>query len=225
MISVRNLNKNYGEKIVYKDFNIDIEENKTLVILGESGSGKTTLLNVLANLTEYSGEISGKVSPVSMVFQKDFLAPNLTVEQNLKLVCKDKDVLGALKSVGLEDSAKQYPKSLSGGMARRVAILRALLYDSPLLLLDEPTNSLDLGLKNTVYKMLKSMLERYKKTVVLVTHDIDEALFLADRIIIIKDSKIEYSYNFSDSPIDRDITGEESNTVRKKLIEYLIKSE
>lgn len=222
MITIRNLNKSYGDKVVYQGFNLDIEENKTLVILGKSGSGKTTLLNVLANVTDYEGQIEGSIKPVSMLFQKDYLVPNLTVEKNLKLVCKNKDVLSALKEVEMNDCAGQYPKSLSAGMSRRVAIVRALLYDAPLLLMDEPTNSLDVGLKNKIYSNLKTLKEKYPKTVVVVTHDIDEALSLADRIVVIGNGQVEYLYDFENSVWDRDITDIECSLVRKELLTRLL---
>lgn len=222
MISVKNLCKNYGEKVVYKNFNLDIEEDKVLVILGESGSGKTTLLNVLAGLTDYEGQITGNVAPVSMVFQKDFLVPNLTVEENLKLVCKDKDVLSALDSVGLLSEAKLYPKSLSAGMSRRVALLRGFLYNSALMLMDEPTNSLDIGLKHTVYQILKEQKKNYPKTIVVVTHDVEEALSIADRVVVLKQGEIVYSYDFKTSVEERTLTDSESNQIRKELLSVLL---
>lgn len=222
MIKIKNLTKKYGDKAVYDNFNLEIKKNKILVILGESGSGKTTLLNVLANLTEYEGQIEGLDGAVSMLFQKDYLVPNLTVEQNLKLVCKNKDVLSALESVEMQDYAKYYPKSLSAGMARRIAIIRALLYGANLIVMDEPTNSLDVGLKAKIYTMLKQLKKECEKTIVIVTHDIDEALWLADRVILIKDGKIDYSYSFKSSIYSRDITDEESNLVRKELLDRLL---
>ena len=222
MIKIKNLTKRYGEKVVYDNFSIDIEKNKTLVILGESGSGKTTLLNVLANLTDYEGQIEGLDGSVAMVFQKDYLVPNLTVEQNLKLVCKDKDVLTVLRAVEMEDCAKQYPKSLSAGMSRRIAIVRALLYSSNLIVMDEPTNSLDVGLKNKIYNILKQLKKEMEKTIIVVTHDIDEALSLADRVIVVKGGGVEYEYSFKNSIYDRDITSEECNLVRKELLDRLL---
>ena len=221
MISVKNLTKTYGEKVVYKDFNIDIEENQILVVLGESGSGKTTLLSVLAGLTDYQGQITGDLSPISMLFQKDFLVPNLTVEQNISLVC-NQDATPMLERFGLLDSAKSYPKSLSAGMSRRVAIIRALLYDSRVLLMDEPTNSLDIGLKRLTYEMLKEQKFKCRKTIVIVTHDVDEALSLADRVVVLKSGEIVYSYTFKTGLNERDITGAECNLVRKSLIDRLI---
>lgn len=222
MISVKNLTKAYGEKVVYKDFNIDIEENKILVVLGESGSGKTTLLNVLAGLTDYEGQITGEISSVSMLFQKDFLVPNLTVEQNLSLVCDGDRGLKMLEKFGLLQSAKNYPKSLSAGMSRRVALIRAMLYKSSLLLMDEPTNSLDIALKKLTYEMVKKQKFDEKKTVVIVTHDVDEALSLADRVVVLKNGELVYSYNFKTDLTNRDITGEECNAVRKNLIDNLL---
>ena len=218
MIKIRNLNKRYGEKVVYENFNLDIEKDKVLVILGKSGCGKTTLLNVLAKLTEYDGQIEGVDDSVSMVFQKDYLVPNLTVEQNLKLVNKNADVLSALEMVEMTECAKLYPKSLSGGMARRVAIIRAIIFKSTLLVMDEPTNSLDVGLKNKIYSTLKQLKKEYKKTVVIVTHDVDEALSLADRVIVLGDGQIDYDYSFRSSIYQRDITDEECNLVRKDLL-------
>lgn len=222
MISVKNLTKAYGEKVVYKDFNIDIEENKILVVLGESGSGKTTLLNVLAGLTDYEGQITGEISSVSMLFQKDFLVPNLTVEQNLSLVCNGDRGLKMLEKFGLLQSAKNYPKSLSAGMSRRVALIRAMLYKSSLLLMDEPTNSLDIALKKLTYEMVKKQKFDEKKTVVIVTHDVDEALSLADRVVVLKNGELVYSYNFKTDLTNRDITSEECNAVRKNLIDNLL---
>ena len=222
MIKIRNLNKRYGEKVVYENFNLDIEKDKVLVILGKSGCGKTTLLNVLAKLTEYDGQIEGLDDSVSMVFQKDYLVSNLTVEQNLKLVNKNADVLSALEMVEMTECAKLYPKSLSGGMARRVAIIRAIIFKSTLLVMDEPTNSLDVGLKNKIYSTLKQLKKEYKKTVVIVTHDVDEALSLADRVIVLGDGQIDYDYSFRSSIYQRDITDEECNLVRKDLLKRLL---
>lgn len=224
MISIKNLVKTYGEKVVYDGFNIDISNNQILVVLGESGSGKTTLLNILAGLTDYQGEIIGDVSSISMLFQKDFLVPNLTVEQNLNLVCDGANAMEMLEKFGLKDNAKSYPKSLSAGMSRRVAIIRAMLYKSNLLLMDEPTNSLDIALKKLTYESIKKQKFEDKKTIVIVTHDIDEALSLADRVVVLKNGKLVYSYAFEGRLQDRDITGEECNQVRKNLIDSLLEN-
>jgi len=188
MISIKNLCKSYGENLIFENFNLDILDGEVLAILGESGSGKTTLLSVLAELTDFSGEVSGVEKPVSMVFQKDMLVKNLTVKENLLLVNKDIDVDEALSDVGLTNKKDEYIKNLSGGMARRVAIARALAFDAKTLFLDEPFINLDLSLKFSLMDKIKE--KKQGKTIVLVTHDIKEAVYLADRIVVISKGKI-----------------------------------
>lgn len=190
MIKLKTLSKRYGDNVVYNDFNLDIEENKTLVILGESGSGKTTLLNILMGLTDYDGKVVGIPDKISAVFQKDRLVQNLTVEQNIKLTSPNADVFAVLKEVGLEGKENSLPKSLSAGMARRVAIARALVSDAPIVFMDEPFINLDIGLKFSLIKKLKERLNVEPKTVVAVTHDVKEAVALADKIIVLSNGKI-----------------------------------
>ena len=190
MIKLKNLSKRYGDNVVYNDFNLDIEENKTLVILGESGSGKTTLLNILMGLTDYDGKVVGIPDKISAVFQKDRLVQNLTAEQNIKLTSPNADVFAILKEVGLEGKENSLPKSLSAGMARRVAIARALVSDAPIVFMDEPFINLDIGLKFSLIKKLKERLNVEPKTVVAVTHDVKEAVALADKIIVLSNGKI-----------------------------------
>lgn len=192
MISIKNLNKKYGQKTVYENFNLDIEDGKITVILGESGSGKTTLLSILAGLTDYSGEISGELSPVSMVFQNNRLVDNLTVEENLKLVNESVNVKNALEEIGLSDYAKAYPNKLSAGMKRRVAVQRALIYPSKVLLMDEPLINLDLALKFSLMDLIKKNHEVSPRTTVFVTHDLKEAVYIADRIIVLKKGQVVY---------------------------------
>ena len=195
MIKLSGINKNYGELAVYKDFDFAISENKILAVLGESGSGKTTLLNIIAGLTDYEGKIEGEVSPVSFVFQKDRLVKNLTVKQNLELFCPAADIDGALKEVGLIDKANSYPKNLSGGQARRVAILRAFLYPSSVILMDEPFINLDLSLKVSRIDMIKKMQQNLPRTVIIVTHDVKEAISVADEVAVISAGKCVYKTN------------------------------
>lgn len=195
MIAIKNLTKKYGDKVVYENFNLDIKENKITVILGESGSGKTTLLRAMANLTDYVGEITGVPDKKSMVFQTDRLIPNLTVKENLTLINPDIDVEDALNSVGLTGCEDLYPKSLSGGMARRVAIVRALNFDAPVLFMDEPFINLDIAHKFNIIDKIKADQKVKPKTVIVVTHDVKEAVSLADTIIVIKDGKVVFTEN------------------------------
>ncbi len=191
MISLKNISKSYGEKIVLQDLNLDIESGKVLCVLGESGSGKTTLLNILAGLTDYSGVVTGVQKPLAMVFQKDRLIPNLTVLENLKLVNKSA-TKEDLERVGLAGTENLYPKSLSAGMSRRVSILRAMLFESSLLMLDEPFINLDIAIKYSIIDSIKKDRESdgEKQTVIMVTHDIKEAVTLADRIVVLAKGNI-----------------------------------
>ncbi len=206
MIKLKNIRKSYGDKVIYDGFDLDIEEGVITAILGESGAGKTTLLNIIANLTEYSGEITGEISPVSMVFQKDRLVPHLTVEENLKLVNGNADVLQRLEEVGLSGSAKAYPKELSAGMSRRVALLRAFLYESPLLLMDEPLINLDLKIKYKLTELIKKLQKQDGRTIVTVTHDVKEAVLMADRVIVLKDGKVLFDENNVSENTERKLT-------------------
>lgn len=203
MIELSNIRKSYGGNVVYDGFDFSIEENRILCVLGESGSGKTTLLNILAAITPFEGQIKGQVSPVSFVFQKDRLVKNLTVKENLKLVCPDADITSALESIGLGEYADAYPKTLSAGMARRVAILRAFLYPSALLLMDEPFVNLDVKLKYLLIQTVKDMQKSNPKTIVCVTHDIKEAVLLADRITLLKKGKIIFDTHKTDADAEK----------------------
>lgn len=195
MISIKNVTKKYGDKTVYENFSLDIEEGKITAVLGESGAGKTTLLNMIAKITDYTGQISGNISPVSMVFSNNRLVPHLTVEENLKLVKKDADIPAALESVELSPYKDAYPKELSAGMQRRVSFLRAFLYPSPLILMDEPLINLDLALKYKLTGLIKKLQEESNRTIIMVTHDVGEAVMTADRIVVIKGGKVVFKEN------------------------------
>lgn len=205
MISLKNVTKRYGEKTVFENLNLDIEENKITAVLGESGSGKTTLLNMIASLTDFEGEISG-VENVSMVFQRDRLVPHLTVKENVLLVNENADVPALLENVNLKGAENLYPKSLSAGMARRVAIIRAFSHPASLLTMDEPLVNLDLSLKFSIMEQIKNLQAETGKTVLFVTHDVKEAAFLADRTIVIKGGKIIYDKNGRAEDTERVLT-------------------
>lgn len=215
MIKINNLQKIFKNgKVLYKDFNLNINSNEITVILGGSGTGKTTLLNCIAGLTDYEGEIA-KIKP-AIVFQEPILLPNLTVKENLKLVNKDeskiKEILDKFESGNKLDF---YPKDLSYGQSYRVSLARALLYDSDAILLDEPLSNLDLRLKNEILEILKKLFK--KKTVLYVTHDIDEAITIANRIIVLGDNSIKLDIQNKQIKF-----GQESKN-KKAIIDALLK--
>lgn len=182
-----NITKRYGKKQVFGNFSLEIEDKKITAILGESGSGKTTLLNMVASLTDYEGKIEG-VSRPSYVFQSPALLPNLTVEGNLKFVLPKNlwsGISKMLEEVGLEGREKDYPSSLSGGEAQRVALVRAMMFPSDAILLDEPFSSLDAALKIKLMSLFVSLWQKEKRTVLFVTHSIDEAMILSHKIILL----------------------------------------
>lgn len=189
MISIKNFTKSYADKTVYENFNLEIKEEGITCILGESGCGKTTLLNAVAGLIDYGGEITKK--RVSYVFQTPRLIPNLTVGENLKFIGADSNRAAyMLERVGLTYKKNSYPNSLSGGEAQRVSLVRAFCFRSDVLLMDEPFSSLDLKTKLSVMELFKSMCKEEQRGAVFVTHDIDEALYLADRILVMRGGRI-----------------------------------
>ncbi len=189
MLEIRNLSKSYKDTAVYTDFSFSAREGGITCILGESGSGKTTLLNCVAGITDYAGDITP--CKCSYIFQSPRLVPSLTVLGNLKLVCKDEGrIMQMLEATGLADRAKSYPGKLSGGQQQRVAIARAFLYDADVILMDEPFSSLDLKTKDEMAKLFFSVWERERRTVLFVTHDADDALSMAERIVVLKDGGI-----------------------------------
>lgn len=185
MIKLENINKEYGEKIVFENLSLSIEENAVTAVLGESGVGKTTLLNILSGAASYTGKMQNDSRKVSFVFQEDRLVPFMTVNENLEFVLGKGDYTEKLRQVGIEEYKDSYPSSLSGGTARRVALLRAFLYDGDLMLMDEPFSALDLSTKYKVMQLFLKLWEQKKITAIIVTHDIEEAVFLAKRIVVL----------------------------------------
>lgn len=188
------INKAFGEKKVFEDFKIEIEEGKITCILGPSGVGKSTLLNIFAGLTSYEGEIVDLTQKVAYVFQEPRLIPYLTARENLRYAfgenVKEEEIVDILQRIELTDFENRKAGVLSGGEKRRVAIARAFLSDAPLLLMDEPFSSLDTGLKIRLIHAFAKLWNIRPRTTILVTHDLEEALMLADRIIVLKDGKI-----------------------------------
>lgn len=191
MIELKNINKKYDHTI-FKDFNLTIQDDRITCILGESGVGKTTLLKMIAGLTDYSGTITG-IKKIAYIFQEDRLIPSLTVYQNLKLVCpnaSDEKIDEMLDKLKILDKKNTYPLKLSGGESKRVSIARAFLYDGEIILMDEAFSSLDLSLKLNLIDFFIGLWKQKPKTVLFVTHDVDEALLLGQEILILKNGAL-----------------------------------
>ena len=213
MIEIRNLNKHFGDLHVLKDINLTVREGEKLVIIGPSGSGKSTLIRCVDWLEEpttgevlIDGQLVTKKNHLemarkysSMVFQQFNLYPNMTVLGNLtlapiKLQKKSKEeavqnALAALRRVGLEQKAGEYPQNLSGGQQQRVAIARAMCTKQPIILFDEPTSALD---PEMIQEVLDVMIELAQEniTMICVTHEMNFAKQVADRVIFMDDGQI-----------------------------------
>lgn len=199
MLEVKNLKK------VYENFSLDVEnfqvkQGEFISILGQSGSGKSTFLNILAGIeTEYVGEVSIK-GEISMVFQDSLLLPHLNLFENIafglriKKVDKneiDAKVIEVMKKLEIFSLKDKYPNEISGGEKQRASIGRALVMKPQLLLMDEPFSSLDENLRERLQEVVKNLQKELNLTIILVTHDRDEAFYLSDRIALINKGKIE----------------------------------
>lgn len=208
---MKNINKNFGDYEAAKDINFGIEQGKLIALLGPSGSGKTTILRMIAGLEKQdSGDvvIEGNVvndipagkRGIGFVFQNYALFRYMTVQQNiaygLRVQKKDKKeikkrVKELIELVGLEGMEKRYPDQLSGGQRQRVAFARALAPNPQLLLLDEPFAAIDAKVRKELRAWLKEMIAKVGITSIFVTHDQDEAVEVADEIIIINEGRLE----------------------------------
>ncbi|MEG1887751.1 MAG: ATP-binding cassette domain-containing protein [Oscillospiraceae bacterium] len=187
MIKFTNVDFSYGNHPVLKNFSLEIPSPDRICLFGKSGIGKTTVLRLIAGLEVPCNGAVVRPNSVSFVFQEDRLLPNLSVIQNILLPCnesKKTEALDILSRLGLSDAAESYPDSLSGGMSRRVALARALLFEGEALLLDEPFNGLDSESKKNAAQLI---LERfYDKPIVMVTHSEEDILLLGARAINIQ---------------------------------------
>ena len=228
-----NLSKRFDNKVIFDNLNLEIPENKITVIIGNSGTGKTTLLNILGGLTSYDGLIQDKPSNMSFVFSEPRLVNNLTVFGNLEYVLKhielDKDkrkeiIENMLSAVELLEYKDYYPRELSTGMAQRVAIARAFIVPSDMIVMDEAFRGLDVGLKNRLMNYFIRLWNENKKTVVTVTHDISEAIYLADRIYLFSGSPVEValSEDVVREQISRDIMSNEYAELKNRIYKHFI---
>ncbi len=186
------LKKSYGDKVALDLSDIEFSAGQITAVLGESGAGKSTLLSCIAESIPHEGKVEG-AGKVSYLFQKPHLLPNLTVEGNLRFVLEKGEwsrIFDMLSRVGLSEKACSRPYELSGGERQRVAIARAFLFPHDTLLMDEPFSSLDLSLKRSLMELTREMCEEKGETVIFVTHDVREAVFLARRAVVLKRGKL-----------------------------------
>ena len=201
-VGLAGLGKRFGERSVLDGVSLDVHPGEFVAIVGRSGCGKSTLLRLLAGLeTPSSGEVRLGDAPsaasrgdVRIMFQEARLLPWRTVLQNVKLGLDSTDATArardALAQVGLADRAGDWPAVLSGGQRQRVALARALVHRPRLLLLDEPLGALDALTRIEMQRLIESVWRELRFTAVLVTHDVAEAVALADRVLLVEDGRI-----------------------------------
>lgn len=211
-IELRAISAGYEGKLVIRNIDLSVEEGKIVSIIGLSGVGKTTLFNVIAGLLApdkgkvllNGKDITNKPGNISYMLQKDLLLPFRTVIDNisLPLIIKGipkrlahKQVLPHLESFSLLDKAHRYPHELSGGMRQRVALLRTYLFSAEAALLDEPFSALDSITRSNIQTWYMEIMQQLKLTTIFITHDIDEAILLSDRIYILSGQPATLSYH------------------------------
>ncbi|AVD37288.1 ABC transporter ATP-binding protein [Clostridioides difficile] len=209
-LKIKNVFKNYDQKRVLNNISLDIEEGEFLCLLGPSGCGKTTLLRIIAGLEDVnSGDIILQDKDITnlepskrgfgIVFQSYALFPNMTAYNNIAFPLKerkiskekiDNKVKEVLEIVGLTNEAHKYPKALSGGQQQRIAIARALALEPKFLLLDEPMSALDAKVRHKLRMDIKRLQKELNITTIMVTHDQEEAITMADKIAILNGGDI-----------------------------------
>lgn len=232
-IRVKNFTCSYEQKTIFDNFDVTFEQGKINVILGGSGVGKTTLLNAIAGIKSYEGQIEGCEGGVSYIFQKDRLIPSISVYKNLDLILKgvvkdkaERKTMIEQTAVDLEisDVLKSLPSEISGGQAQRVSMARAFLYPSDVMLLDEPFKALDTALKTRLIKQFAALQEKKNKTVVFVTHAIDECLLLADDYFVFDDApvKIVLQGKINSKKSERKLTDKALEETRNSLLQAIV---
>ncbi len=204
-LQVQNISKSFDGKPVLQDVSVELRQGELVCLLGVSGGGKTTLFNVISGLLSpdqgrvlLDGEdITARPGHISYMLQKDLLLPYRTIEDNVALPLLIKgmkkkqarsEVSPLFAQFGLEGTQKKYPSQLSGGMRQRAALLRTYMFSRDVALLDEPFSALDTLTKSSIHKWYLDVMENIRLSTLFITHDIDEAILLSDRIYLLSGS-------------------------------------
>lgn len=241
-VEINNISKSFGQLNTLENVSLSLKENQFVTILGPSGSGKSTLFNIISGLLlPDEGEVlieseiyTGKTGRVSYMHQKDLLLPwknileNVCVPLNLNGYsnkgAKEK-ALKYFKLFGLDGFEKKYPNQLSGGMRQRASLLRTYLFSNDIMLLDEPFGGLDAITKRRMQQWLLEVFEDLKSSVLFITHDIDEAIFLSDKVYILTDRpatiKAEFKVDIARPRAKDTFTSKEFNDMKKEILDLL----
>ncbi len=239
-LAIENLSVSYGEINVLKEINIDVNEGEIISIIGRSGAGKTTLFNAIVGLIPYQQGsiklndkiIDSKDNAVGYMLQKDLLLPFKTVMDNLILpfILKGTNKKTAIEEVspyledfGLKGFENEYPNKLSGGMRQRAALLRTYMMKRKFLLLDEPFSALDYITRLEIRKWYMDMSKKLGLTTVFITHDVDEALLISDKIYVLAGKPATVAYMYDNQKSDDYITLTSNQMkVKPELLKFLM---
>ena len=232
-----NVTKSFDGRCIIKDISLQVADNQIVCLLGESGIGKSTLFNVIAGMIKPdsgrviidSNDVTGKVGIVGYSFQKDLLLEHRTVLDNviLPLLIKGRkkkeareEALGYFSLFGLEGAEKLYPKAISGGMRQRAGLLRTYLYSPEIMLLDEPFSALDSLTKAKMHNWYLDISQKYNQSTLMITHDVDEAVYMSDRIYVLSAASDGSAYIKSCVEISRKRENRRGFDLTEEFLQY-----
>lgn len=224
MIEININSKSFGEKKILENIEITLQDGEFLSIVGPSGCGKSTFLNIICGLDEdYDGNTNIDIDSIGMMFQEPRLFPWLNVKDNISLIQKQKDdklILELLMLVGLEKEINTYPNKLSGGMARRVSLVRAFINKPKLILLDEAFISLDTPTALSLKEDFLKFCEAFNPTVILVTHDLSEAISISDNVLFFGNNPTSMILKYSnDRAFFNDLTSSNIDVIKNDILD------
>ena len=220
---IKNLSVKYNGSFVLDNLKLEAKEGEFIAIIGQSGCGKTTLLNAIAGFIEFKG-IVRKPLGIGVVFQNYAVFPWLSVKSNISFGLENnKKINHCLTMIDMKNKKNNYPFELSLGQIQRVALARTLASNPDIILMDEPYGALDVYTRDKMQKWLLDIWQKEHKTIIFVTHSIEEAIFLADRVLILKNKKItkEFKINFN-RPRNEEIKFDKKFVELKKKIAKIL---
>ncbi|HOK34252.1 MAG TPA: ABC transporter ATP-binding protein [Fervidobacterium sp.] len=225
LVKLENVSKHFEKLNIFNDLSFEIVAGQSVALLGPSGCGKTTLIRMIADLDDdYTGKISRNYRKIGYVFQEPRLIPWKSIYDNLRFVLEDDEKINeALKIMKLDGFQDYKPAKLSGGMRQRVNLARALLDEPDLLLLDEPFTSLDLHTKLSIIEDILEGRNQRTFSMIIVTHDVREALLMADRIILLSNKPTRILEELDVSQVPKDIMNAEFLKKESEILNTIVR--